>query len=184
MKVKDIITLASDFCHEDELASSLRAEGGTLSTDGQAKADSLVRCFNLVYEEVSSSYLPIVKIEKVQTSDGKVMFSSLSQKVVDVIEVRNGHGRKIKFRKFDSYIFALADTVEVYYKTLPATLALTGEFSSLLPERVFAYGVAREYFYLTGMDDEAEIYDNRFKDSLLVLLGKNKEVVMPARGWI
>lgn len=183
MKVKDIITLASDFCHEDDLAASLRKENATLTDEEQAKVQVLLRCFNLVYEEISSQYLPIIKIEKVKTNDGKVLFSSLSQKVIDILQVKNSHGRKIKFRKFDSYLFALASEVEVYYKTQPQTLALTGEFTCSLPERVFAYGVAREYFYLNSDQDEGEIYDNRFKDSLLVLLGKNKEIIMPVRGW-
>ncbi len=184
MKVKDIIILALDFCHEDSLASLLRTQEPSLTDEQQEKVNAMTRCFNLVYEELSSQYLPIIKTETVSTSDGKVLFSSLSQKVLDIVEVKNSHGRRIKFRKFDSYLFALASEVTVSYKTIPATLTDSGEFSCPLPERIFAYGVAREFFYLLGASDEAEIYDNRFKDSLLVLLGKSKEIVMPARGWI
>mgnify|MGYP004454023609 CR=1 FL=1 len=184
MKVKDIIILALDFCHEDSLASLLRTENPTLTDEQQEKVNSFTRCFNLVYEELSSQYLPIIKTETVSATDGKVLYSSLSQKVLDVVEVKNAHGRKIKFRKFDSYLFALASEVTVSYKTLPNALTESSEFSCPLPERIFAYGVAREFFYLQGASDEAEIYDNRYKDSLLVLLGKSKEIKMPARGWI
>lgn len=183
MKVEDAIILALDFCHEDGVASLLRQEDSTLTDEEQDKVDAMTRCFNLVYEEISSQYLPVIITETKKSSDGKVLYSDLSQKVLDVIEVKNGHGKKIKFRKFDSYIFALANEMIISYKTLPPILTQSSEFYSTLPERVFAYGMAREFFYLQGAGDEAEVYDNRFKDSLLVLLGKSKEIVMPVRGW-
>lgn len=184
MKVKDIVTLALDFCHEDELASSLRASQTTLTDDENAKVDLFVRCFNLVYNEIASQYVPIIKNQKVSTDEGKVLFSSLQGKVLDVVMVKDSKGRKIKFRKFNDYLFALAGQVEVFYKTEPDALLISSEFSCPLPERVFAYGIAREYFFLNGLQEDGEIYDTRFKDSLLVLLGKNKEIIIPARGWI
>lgn len=183
MLVKDIIVLALDFCHEDELASLMRGEETNLNDEEQAKIESLTRCFNLVYEEVASQYIPFIKCQKVATVDGRVEYSDLQGKVIDIVEVKNSHDRRIRFRKFSDYLIALANEVTVWYKSLPSALLINDEFSSTLPERVFAYGVAREYFYSIGVNDEGDIYDNRFKDSLLVLLGKSKEIVMPARGW-
>lgn len=183
MLVKDIIVLALDFCHEDELASLMRGTDAILSDEEQGKIDSLTRCFNLVYEEIASQYIPFIKCQKISTVDGKVEYSDLAGKVIDIVEVKNSHDRRIRFRKFSDYLIALANEVTVWYKSLPPALIITDEFSSTLPERVFAYGVAREYFYSIGVNDEGDIYDNRFKDSLLVLLGKSKEIVMPARGW-
>lgn len=183
MKVKDIITLAFDFCHEDSLALKLR-EGESLEDDENEKVDAMVRFFNLVNEEIASGYLPMIVTEKVKTEEGNVDFSNLSKRVIDIVEVRNSHGRKMRFRKFNDRFFALASEVNVSYKTLPSALTLTGEFSSTLPERVFAYGVAREYFYFQGATQEGDLQDVRFKDSLLVLLGKSREIILPVRRWI
>lgn len=183
MKVKDIVILALDFCHEEELASLMRTENPTLTDEQQEKIDSMTRSFNLVYEEIASQYLPIIAKQKVETKGGRVDFSQLTGGVIDIVEVRDSHNRKIRFRKFNDYFVTLANEVTVLYKIKPNAFTLGGEFSSTLPERVFAYGVAREQLYLLGVSDEGDIYDNRFKDSLLVLLGKTKEIVMPARRW-
>lgn len=184
MRVKDIVNLAFDFCHEDEIATIMRSDDPVFTEEQEAKLDSMTRAFNLVYEEVATQYIPITMTQKVTTDDGKVEFTKLSGRVLDIIEVRNNHNRKIRFRKFNDYIVTLANEVTILYTISPNNLPLSGVFSTTLPERVYAYGVAREYFYSIGVNDEGDIYDNRFKDSLLVLLGKTKEIVIPARRWI
>lgn len=184
MRVKDIVNLALDFCHEDEIASIMRSDEPSFTTEQIEKLESMTRAFNLVYEEVASQYIPITMTQKVTTNEGRVDFEQLSGRVLDILEVRNSHNRKIRFRKFNDYLVTLANEVTVIYKISPNNLPLNGTFSSTLPERVYAYGVAREYFYSIGVNDEGDIYDNRFKDSLLVLLGKTKEIVLPARRWL
>lgn len=183
MNVKDILVLALNFCHEEELSSLLK-ENEVLSDEEGKRVAYFVDLVNLVHEEISSEHLPYVKTITLQTDEGRVDFSSFKDRVLDVIEVRNSHGRKIKFRMFENHLFALANEVTITYKTLPSKLLLSSEFASRLPERIYAYGVARNYFYLSGVTDEGEIYDNRFKDSILVILGKSKEVKIPARRWI
>ena len=85
---------------------------------------------------------------------------------------------------FDDYIIAMANVVEVVYTTLPQELTLQSQFSSVLPERVYAYGIAREYYFLQTLFDDADIWEERFKNTLQVLQRKRSDTVMPRRRWL
>ncbi len=50
-------------------------------------------------------------------------------------------------------------------------------------DRVFAYGAAAEFCLISGMYDDALMWERRYKDALLVATRKNTEVIMPRRRW-
>ena len=58
MKVKDILKNACLFIGEKELALALEAETPSLEGKDEEKVDILLRCFNLVNQEIASDYLP------------------------------------------------------------------------------------------------------------------------------
>ena len=183
MLVKDIIALACDFTENQKVKDAL-ADNLTLTDEESAICDSLVKCFNLVNNEIASEYIPILKNEVVKTKDFKVEFSDLTFSPSQIISVKDAYGRKIRFKVFDDYIMALASSVEITYTTMPTQLTLESEFSSTLPERVYAYGIAREYYFLQSLFDDADIWEERFKNTLQVLQRKRSEILMPRRRWL
>ena len=74
--------------------------------------------------------------------------------------------------------------VEVIYSTPALELKEDEEFTSNLPERIFAYGVAREYFFIKNLYEDANIWEERFKGSLQIMLRRKSEVKIPRRSWI
>ena len=182
MFVKDIIKLACDFIGQQSLKSAI--ESGTLTEDEQLIFDSLLNCFNLVYDEVACEYFPICKYETVKCEDFKVNFSSLSYKPLQIISVKDGSGRAIKFKVFEDYFIAIANTVTVLYSIKPSKLDADEEFESILPQRVYAYAIAREYFFLQALFDDADIWETRFKNSLQIFHNKKKEIRIPRRRWL
>lgn len=182
MLVKDVISLACEFTDNKDLIENLNND--TLTEEQSVIIDSLLNCFNLINEEISTEYVPIIKREVVKTSDFKVNFDDLSYKVLDIIDVKDKLGRKVKFKVFNEFIVAIADKIEVSYSIHPEKLTLSQENNSTLPERVFAYGVAREFFFMQSMFDDADIWEERFKNSLSVLTRKKHDIVIPRRRWI
>ena len=78
-----------------------------------------------------------------------------------------------------------ARKVFITYSVLPVDLELNSEeVSSVLSERVYAYGVAREYYIMQSLTDEAEIWEERFKASLKSLYRRKSNTFMPSRRWI
>lgn len=183
MLVKDIIVLACDFTENEELKTAL--ENNTTLTDEQnLVCENLVKCFNLINNEIASEYIPIIKIESVKPSNFKVEYSNLSSPVRQIIMVKDKYGRKVKFKAYQDYMMAFANEVEITYQAYPTELSLSGQFETTLPERLYAYGIAREYYFIQTLFDEASIWEERFKNSLQVLSRKGSEVKIPQRGWI
>ena len=183
MSVKDIIILACDFTENKELGKAL--ESNTALTDEQNEIVSeLEKCFNLVNNEVASEYFPILKCENIKPINFKVSLSSLSSPVLRVVSVQDSQCRKVKFKVYDNYLMAFANDVNVIYQSLPNDLSINDDFYTTIPNRVYAYGVAREYYFLHTLFDEADIWEERFKDVLSILQGRRSEVRIPQRRFL
>ena len=182
MLVKDIIKLACKFTENDDIAQAIT--NNNLSQEQSLVVDCLVNCFNLVNNEIASEYLPYVKSEEIETNNFKINFSDFTSTFREVISIKDCYGNNVKYKVFDGYLMVFANKVTVVYACLPQALALSSEFDSLLPERVFAYGIAREYYFIQTLFDDADIWESRFKNSLKVLTRKKSEIVLPKRRWI
>lgn len=182
MQVKDIIKLACAFTENEELVSGI--ENNNLTSDQTLIVDCLVNCFNLVNNEIATQYIPYLKKETFQTNGFKIYFSSFTGDVNEIISVKDKKGKNIKYKIFDNYIVAVASEVEIVYSTKPQVLSISSTITSLIPERVFAYGIAREYYFIQTLFDDANVWENRFKESLKVLSRKKSDISMPVRRWI
>lgn len=183
MYVKDIILKACDFTENDELGQALR-NNGELSNELEQLKERLLKCFNLVRNEIVSEYMPIRKIVKVCTDDGRVDFALLGAKVVDIVSVRDNCGKNLIFKTFDNYLQTRKGEVEIEINIFPDELGYDDEFNSTLPERVYAYGVVREYCFIQTLYEDAEIWDQRFKNSIESFLRKKGNTFLPRRRWI
>lgn len=182
MKVKDVIVKACDFIGKDELASNL-ITGAEVPEENLALQQKLVKCFNLIREEIASEYQPILHVEKFIVKNFKLELSSFENEVVEIYSIKDRFGRNVHYKIFDGYIFVCGKDVEVIYSTIAQELEINDEFSSNLPERIFAYGVAREYFFLSGLYEDANIWEERFKGALQIMLRRKSEVKVPRRSW-
>ena len=182
MLIKDVVSLACEFTENQELIEKLK--NNSLNEEEQLIIDSLVRCFNLINNEIATEYLPYVKTELLKTKDFKIKFSDFKNKVLNILSVKDKYGRKIKFKSFNDYIVAVANEVEIVYIAIPEEKSLQEELNSAIPERIFAYGMAREFFFLQSLFQEASLWDERFKNSLRVIIRKKNDIVMPRRRWI
>ena len=58
------------------------------------------------------------------------------------------------------------------------------EFFNGLSARIYAYGVASEFLLVSGVSSDAEIWEERFKESLFMLSRKHGEHLLPKRRWL
>ena len=182
MLVKDIIILASEFIGNNELAEGLK--DNSLSDDQTLLSESLVKCFNLINNEITSEYIPIIKRETIKTENFKIDFDKFSNKLLKIISVEDKFGNKLKYKVIDDYVFVFAKTVNITYSTVPQKYKLTDEFETNIPERVYAYGIAREFCFLQAMFDDGDLWEQRFKSSLETLSKRISSVYIPRRRWI
>ena len=186
MNVKDIIAFACSFIGEQEIMKKLTSqESADLTTKESEKVDTLVRCFNFVNQEIASDYLPFLYTEKIEVDNSILNFSDLTKTVVNIYALKGSFNQNIKYKLYSNYIQVFGKAKSITYSYLPENLTLSDEvdFYNGLSARIYAYGIASEYLLCDGLSEDAEIWEERFKESLFVLSRKRSEMNLPKRKW-
>lgn len=181
MKVKDILEKTCDFIEEGDLKIALLEDN--LTSEQQILVDKLVRYFNYVQNEVATEYLPVVHKENI-IAENKLEFSNLSKTINEILYIKDKQGKRISFRSFPDKITFEGSIVEVTYSFIPNENTLNEDVLFLIPERVYSYGIAREFYLFEGITDRATMFENRFKNSIQNLLKKGRNRVLPVREWM
>lgn len=184
MTVRDILKMVCEFVGERELSQKI-ADKASLQEREQQKVDLMLNCFNLVNQEIASEYLPFLQKEEVDITDGVLRFDSLKRKVINIYEIKNRFGVSQRFRNYPNFVEVFGKGKWVVYSFLPEDKAIDDEVEEFcgLTGRIYAYGVASEYLLVDGVSDDAEIWEERFKESLFVLSRKRGEHKLPTRRW-
>ncbi len=194
MTIKDIVELASVYLQlEDVLSTSNFSSSLNANTNPQVTADELttrtvnllIRCTSLVLSEIATDFIKLKKEENVKCENNTVNYNQLSENVLDILKVKTLGEMPLKFKKRPEGIEINYDgEVMIEYAYLPASYqALSDEIAGfdLIPARIIAYGVASEYSFISGMNSEASMWDERFKNAMLSL--SKKSGYIPPRRW-
>lgn len=185
MTVKDILKLVCSFVGEREILEKFETESSDFSTREQKKIESMTKCFNLVMQEIASDYLPFLIKEEIEVENSILNLSDLSKSVVNIYEIKNRFGINLRFKLFPEYVEINGKAKTIVYSYLPEEKALDEEIELCcgLSARVVAYGIASEFLLIEGISEDAEIWEERFKESLFLLSRKRGEHVLPKRNW-
>jgi len=185
-KIKEIVTLAAFYLQEEEILGlpQMQDDFQGVPTDDEA-LDKLLRCVNLVRSEIASDYYPLLTSENINCIDGRVDPVSLQKRIIDVKRITQ-NGKAVQFKVYPDTVKTAAGEVEIEYSYLPEDEGLDGDagFSDKIAARVIAYGAAAEYCLITGLFEEAVIWEKRFKDSLFVSQRKKSEIRVKPRKWL
>lgn len=182
MTVKEILLAAAG-----ELGILGEVEGflsGT-STDGETEANALLRCFNLVENEVALDYLPLLAEEEMESDAGVIYYSALSREAVRVLGVRDEWGNEVPFTLFPEYLKTQPQKVCVRYSYLPKakTFEDKSDFTLNASVRLLSYGVAAEYALANGMFEEAAVWDKKYKDAIKAAYCSKPSRRIRSRRW-
>lgn len=186
MTVREILKLVCEFVGEKEIAIKLNAQQEFTEKE-QEKIAIMTDCFNLVNQEIASDYLPFMTKEEIAVNNSILNFQDLTKAVINIYEVKNRLGFNLRFKLYPNFVEIFGKAKWIVYSYLPSDVTtLEDEVPAFngLSARVYAYGVASEYLLVDGLSDDAEIWEDRFKQSLFVLSRKRGEHIMPKRRWI
>lgn len=181
MKINEIIKMSSEI---------LNLNLPTELFDEEMPDDNMVRILlnscNFVYEELYRDYATSLRKTVVEVIDGFVDTSVY--RMCRVISLVDAEGNDVTFRYGDGGLYVDADgKYNLCYARLPDVLGWGDEVcmpSPRITERMFVYGVVREYYAVTGDWTLAKQWDTRFKDALQVAGVKTSSMRMPVRGWL
>lgn len=150
------------------------------------KRKKLLSCANTIYQELVELYIELKSKEKLLICDGKIFYSNFAKRVKDIISIHK-NGIKQTFKLYPLYLeIDEKGEVEIKYTYVPDILSLDDELVLPPPytENMLSMGVASEYFYRSGLSDEAIFYKNRYDNALLNLSRKRNSFVLQKRSFL
>ncbi len=173
------------------LKKALEIIGEEIDLDGEAldeKGKKLVSCGNMIYSELVEEYAPLRHTEEVTVYGGKLYFSDLSKNLKEIIRVKkNGENIPyVKNRNFLDVGLKNNGPCTVVYTYHPFEVDLNDELilpTTFSAERICS-GIASEYFYRSGLIDEALFYKNRYDITVSNLMKKRPTWTLHYRRFI
>ncbi|MBQ8309068.1 MAG: hypothetical protein IJX96_04465 [Clostridia bacterium] len=182
MTVKEILKAAAV---ELGMATEVEAYFDGTYPDGITAVTDLLRCFNLVENELAIDYLPLYAEEEVESDTGAIYFSSLSRSVVRILRVCDEWGNDAAFKLFPDYLKTQGGKVAIRYTYTPKEKTVDGvsDFASNVSLRLFAYGIAAEYSLASGLFEDAALWDKKYKDAITAAYRSNPCRRLRSRRW-
>ena len=180
MNVKEVLKTACDFIGLEDIKNVID-DSSSMTEEQTAIVNKLLKCFNLVQEEISTEFLSLTHKEEISASD-RINFFSLTKKVLKILNIKRGN-KNLPFKIFTDHVVFNGSATEITYNYIPEEVGLNDDILYLVPVRIYAYGVAREFFIFEGLTDKASMFENRFKNSINSLIKKDKNIVLPNRIW-
>ncbi len=186
MKLKEAVYYAAMFMQLDNVCAAIES-GGEADEETAKETDRLIRCANLVLNEAASDYLPLKVTERVSSSGLAVKYTDLNKPIIDLLAVTDKSGKNVPIKQYyDRITLPYEGEFDVTYSYAPETVGLEDElpYTERLGARALAYGTAGEYAIISGMTDEAVLWDKRFKDALGLASAVKREMKLPKRRWL
>ena len=183
MTVKEVIITAAGLL---ELEEKVTAFIGGNADVGAEETAALVRCFNLVENEVALDYFPLIAEETIKTDTGRVAYKDLGKAAVRILGVKTEVGNAIDYKLYPEYLSAQPGILVIGYTYTPEkkTLEGTSDFQLVVSERLLAYGVAAEYCFATGYYEEGEAWNKKYKAALAAAYRSTPAKSLRSRRWV
>lgn len=152
----------------------------------ETKTEKLISCGKMIYAELCEEYVHLKHKETLNVTDGRIYYSDFTKDVKDVMTVKKNE-TVLPFTLYPLFLaVATEGDAEVSYVYHPEEPTLEDELDlpPTFTASILAVGVASEYFYRSGLIDEAVFYKNRYDNSLLNLTRKRGYVKLKYRRFI
>lgn len=155
------------------------------SSDGKT-AELLLNCFNIVENELALDYLPLYAEDEVESELGQIYFSKLSKSAVRILSVTDEWENRVKFKLFPKYMLTQPGKVLVRYTFTPEKKEMDDDSDFILQasSRLLALGIAAEYCIATGLYEEAEIWDKKYKNAIAATYENKRCERIVSRRWV
>jgi len=186
MNIKEILKITAVLLNRENVIGYLNGNVNSISNETLVTVNNMTSLANLVINELSTTYIPMVKIEKVNSSAGKVEHKQLSERVLKIINVYDQSMNNCSFTVTAEYLKVNKSVVNVEYEYLPSNYGLDDEIGyneKDVSPRVLAYGVCAEFSISEGRFDEAVLWHKRYVDAVSeICLPKN--TTLKQRSWV
>lgn len=199
MKLREIVKLSSIMLNIEDVLNSTKLydesfdvldEDTTLTSETNIDKtfNLLIRCFNLVYSEIATDYLPLINKQEIEVKNGQFELKNLNKNFYKLVKLEDKNFNSVNCEIYNDILYSLDGEYSLVYCYKPSFVTLNSEiddFNGKITDRVLAYGLNKEYCYILGLYEDAESYKTKFEESLKSLNVIKKNIVLKnKRRWI
>lgn len=198
MKLREIIKLSSLVLNLDDISSGTKIYDETFDiTDEQDTIKNgtieertinlLIRCFNLIYCEIATDYFSLISQEKITVTGGSYKLSGLENQFYKLIKLEDSAYREPQYKIYDNTLYIKDGEYSIAYSYIPPKCTLNSEvnnFNGKITDRIFVYGINKEYCFISGLYEEAESYRVKFEEGIKLVGRNQKNLTLYRRRWI
>lgn len=197
MKLREIVKLSCIMLNIDEVLNGeklydesfdIENENSIILTGSveERNLNLLVRCFNLVYNEIATDYFPLITLENIKITNGSFNLNNLQNKFYKLIKIESDDILVNKFEIYDNILYLKNGDYKIVYAYSPDKVTLNSEintFNGKIMDRIFAYGLNKEFCFISGLYSESESYKAKFEESLKSAKIVKHSIKLPKRRW-
>jgi hypothetical protein len=181
MRVKKIIRDAAEILGLTDVAVLVDNGADESELRENSNYRVLLRCLNLVSANISSNYIDCIATQKFEVMNGRIEIKDFKRTFLKVKEVRVGRGQ-VSHELFIGFIRVPRGSVTVTYACVPEFKTANESARILgLPAGTIVYGLLAEYAFVSGMFNEAKVWNEKFEQLLFGKRNTGRARVMPLR---
>ncbi len=177
--VREVLGLAAAHAGRGDLES-------VLSDAGNADTVELLRCYNVVENEVALDFYPVSRTQTFTPEKGIVPVTAFERQPVNVLRVTDGKGRRLPFSTAAEFVRTESGgEVEIEYTYAPEKKKVgeNSEFGDKISARLLSYGVASVYLLSRGSAAEAAEWERRYREALRAAGICRRTLSVRSRRW-
>ncbi|MBQ7453284.1 MAG: hypothetical protein IJS68_03355 [Clostridia bacterium] len=188
--LNDLLMLVGSLLGLGDVTDYLASYDADNPTTPPSNLTDLKRLANFAYSQIVRDYMPLLITEtKTSNASCEIAYAGFSKTVANIKKVCFENGTPCTFRCFPEFI-------KVGYPTRKFLITyayVPNEFSDLEDEIELPFGLSLtavafatcfEYAIAGGLYDEADMWEQRFKEKISSAIRGNREHKLPSRGWI
>lgn len=186
MKVKSVLSLAAANLGREDLVAAVNDCAG----EPFGEVASLLRCYNLIENEVALDYFPLKREEKVCAGGSVVPYSRFDYAPVTILSVADENGCPILFETRPARIL-LPDScskerviVTYHYSPKEKEFNDRSEFGGKISSRLLSFGVACEFCLSNGQYAEAATWEKKYREALRAANVSRRRLTVRSRRWV
>ena len=187
MKVKELIKITALTVGEEETVNYLEGKAVSDLASVKKNVDLLLRCYNLIADELSCEYLPLKTMETFTPENNRIYFSAFSKPPLKILNVYNENMKKVPYKLINDYIWTQKDCVTVEYNYRLSPLGEDDEANyanGIIGPYTIAFGMASQFCLEKGRFNESEIYQEKYLLAIKSRIAQKGSLIIPARRWM
>ena len=189
----DVLIKAATLLNKNELALYIKNgysnDMVASEEDLEQERTKLLYSFAEVYTEIACDYIPLYYTQTITVSNGQFDLSTLTKKIKTIKSITDINGVQTKdYQLENDYLIIKNGTYKIKYRFIPLVMDVYQDdiqnFDGKVNEGLMAYGTLAYYCLMYNLTDLYEVWETKYRHSLLIAMQKTENLYIKPRRFV